>query len=148
MIKVSLNLMNMYSRFLEKKPFLSTTVTTGLFLFSADVITQLIFEKRKIDFLNINASGSFNREYQFWRSISAGFTGLTVMSFNLYFWYQKILPAIVKKLKRFNWVKKYPIFSTTAFGNILFKFINKRSGFICTNYQYIVLVFYLIFFLF
>ena len=110
-----------YSLYLEKRPFFVTSMTTGVLCFLGDIITQTLIEKKSIlPFYKKNIS---DNSFDFIRSFRAGFTGLTVMSVNLFFWYKKLLPAIIKKYNYLHFVKNNKNLSMVVLGklfNLLF----------------------------
>jgi len=110
-----MNLILRYSSYLDKRPFIGR-IATGTFLCGAgDVLVQTLIEKRSFLGLindNIEAKKTFDVK----RAFRASFIGLTAISLNLYGWYSKVLPYLLKRFQSNYVVKHYPFLATTLFG--------------------------------
>ncbi len=58
--------------------------------------------------------------YDYRRTLRTLLMGYTVISFNLYGWYNKLLPLFFKKLSPNSILNKYNVFTTTVLDQILF----------------------------
>jgi hypothetical protein len=110
-----MNLILRYSAYLDKRPFVGRVATGAFLCLFGDVITQTLIEKRSFQGLfndNIEAKKSFDLT----RCLRAGFIGLTGISLNLYGWYAKVLPFLLRRLSNNYLVKTYPFLATTLLG--------------------------------
>ena len=110
-----MNFIARYSAYLDKRPFFGRVATSTFLCFAGDVLTQTLIEKRSFLGLlndNIEAKKTFDVK----RSARAGLIGLTAISLNLYGWYSKVLPFILRKLNNNYVVKTYPLLATTLLG--------------------------------
>ena len=123
-------LVQRYSNYLDAKPFQSRCVTGAVLCFTGDILTQLAIEKKSI-FKAISKAfggeqaktqdvGASQDHFDFVRSGRAFFVGATVISFNLYGWYSKLLPAILRRFQHTYFLKNYQTFSITFMGRGIF----------------------------
>lgn len=119
-------LMERYSRYLDAKPFKSRCVTGALLCLTGDFITQVVFEKRSFFKAFTNKSEEVSEgsdtAFDFARSGRALFVGATVISFNLYGWYSKLLPMILRRFQGSYMLKNYQTLSITFMGKRYFYF--------------------------
>lgn len=125
-------LIQRYSNYLDAKPFQSRCLTGAVLCFTGDILTQLAFEKKsiskaisKIFFVKeeSESEASNQNHFDFVRCGRAFFVGATVISFNLYGWYNMLLPSILRRFQHSYMLKNYQTFSITFMGNKKFLLI-------------------------
>ena len=115
---MKLNLVRRYSALLDRRPMI-TRLCTGAFLcFTGDVMTQILVEGRSL-LAHFNPSASPETKFDTMRTKRACLVGFTAISLNLYAWYSKLLPLIVRTLSATRFFKAYPTAITTFIGNYL-----------------------------
>ena len=116
-----MNLLNTYSRFLEKRPLLGRTLTAGFLVWAGDMIAQILIEGRRFDFnsTSLTKEKKIINKFKWDQSLRAFIIGVSVISLNMYGWYNKIIPYLFKQYGHFNFINKYPILTVTILGILL-----------------------------
>lgn len=88
------SIVSKYTAWLNRSPFFSRLITTGSIVASGDILCQTIFEKKS---LLVTESSSCEKKPVDWNRVGkALLTGMLVNNTNIYFWYMKCLPAIMR----------------------------------------------------
>ena len=116
-------MLNAFSNFLTRRPFFSRCLTGSIIVSTGDLISQFIIEKKTL------------QQYDPKRTLRTFVMGYTVISFNLYAWYNKILPMFFKSLPQSSIFRKYDVLTTTVLDQLLF------APYIAVSYLFFISIF-------
>ena len=111
-----MNILRKYNTFLNRRPLFSRCITAAVLVWAGDVIAQRAIYKHKFWFEI--SKGDNSKAFDWQRSGKAFIMGYTVIALNMYGWYNKIIPAFLKKFANVSLVSRYPIATITVLGKI------------------------------
>ena len=125
-----MSLLAKYTRFLEMRPVLGRCLTTGVLACTGDFIAQIFIEKKSFFMKNsknaLNANKNSRKrearagQFCLKRSWRAFVMGFSILSLNMYAWYHKCVPFLLRVFSQVRVVTRFPNATVTVLGILHF----------------------------